>query len=156
TTCPTAETCVTNRYPCTPYTCDPATDTCRTSCAFDGQCGQGATCDTATGKCASMGAGCQNDFTIVDTNGQLESCIPYKCGGGGCHQKYRDRKKCFIGYACANPHGGEIWRGADREKDEPAWSCGWATAGRAGVPIIAAGTMGSLAAAHDATGQPRL
>jgi hypothetical protein len=104
TTCPTPETCATQKYPCTPYTCDSETDTCGASCLSDHDCAQGATCDQATAKCASHGTVCKDDFTIQDSNGQVESCIPYKCVGGTCQQQCQSSNDCYDGYTCVSDH----------------------------------------------------
>jgi hypothetical protein len=104
TTCPTPETCITQRYPCTPYTCDTDAHTCGAICLSDADCGQGATCDTATGKCASNSTTCKDDFTLEDSNGQVESCIPYKCVGGACQQQCQTSNDCYDGYTCNQHH----------------------------------------------------
>jgi len=101
TTCPTPETCVTNSYPCTPYKCDSETDTCRTSCISNSDCGQGGQCDTATGKCASMSTTCFEPFTLQNADGSIESCIPYECKGGSCQQQCVSTNDCYTDYTCS-------------------------------------------------------
>jgi len=95
-------TCVVNfRYPCVPYRCDADHVTCGNVCLSDADCAQGASCDTATGECAEFGAICKDDFTVEDSNGQIESCIPYKCVAGVCQQQCQTSNDCYDGYQCS-------------------------------------------------------
>jgi MYXO-CTERM domain-containing protein len=88
---------------CLPYTCDSATGACKTTCTFDGDCSQGAKCDTSTGKCAVTTATCKGPYTVAQPNGQEESCAPYKCVGGACVDSCSTDNDCAPGYDCDAP-----------------------------------------------------
>src|SRR5262249_2887289 len=47
-------------------------------------------------------ATCKDDFTLQDANGQVESCVPYKCVGGVCQQQCQSGNDCAAGYDCQN------------------------------------------------------
>lgn len=88
---------------CVPYACDAAAGTCKTSCASDADCGQGAKCDTASGKCAVTSATCKDEHTVLLPNGQEQSCEPYKCVGGACQQQCTSDTDCASGFECNAP-----------------------------------------------------
>lgn len=83
---------------CAPYSC--ADGACKSTCANDGDCAAGATCDTNKGLCAVTGATCIDSFTVKQPNGQTQSCSPYKCVGGACQQQCVNGNDCAAGYDC--------------------------------------------------------
>jgi MYXO-CTERM domain-containing protein len=85
---------------CLPYACKSATGVCGSTCASDTDCAQGAKCDTNTGKCAVTAATCKDATTLLQPNGQSESCVPYKCVGGACQQQCSSGSDCAPGYVC--------------------------------------------------------
>lgn len=85
---------------CLPYGCNAATGSCNATCASDGDCAQGAKCDTTQGKCAVTTATCSDAFTVLLPNGQSQSCSPYKCVGGACQQQCGSSNDCATGYTC--------------------------------------------------------
>ncbi|MBI3206792.1 MAG: hypothetical protein IT377_31635 [Polyangiaceae bacterium] len=85
---------------CLPYACKAATGVCASTCASDTDCAQGAKCDTNTGKCAVTSATCKDATTVLQPNGQSESCVPYKCVGGACQQQCASGSDCAPGYTC--------------------------------------------------------
>lgn len=85
---------------CAPYGCDSVAGTCKTSCAGDTDCSQGATCNTTTGQCTTGAATCLDATTLKLANGQTQSCAPYKCVGGACQQQCSTPSDCATGYVC--------------------------------------------------------
>ena len=85
---------------CAPYGCGAATGTCKSSCASNPDCSQGATCDTSTGQCTTGSATCVDATTVKLANGQTESCAPYKCVAGACQQQCASPNDCASGYVC--------------------------------------------------------
>ncbi|MCC6903570.1 MAG: FG-GAP repeat protein [Polyangiaceae bacterium] len=85
---------------CVPYGCDTTAGACKTTCASNTDCSQGATCDTNTGQCTTGSATCVDAFTVKQANGQTQSCSPYKCVAGACQQQCSTASDCAKGYDC--------------------------------------------------------
>ncbi len=107
---------------CAPYAC--SAGACKLTCANDGDCAAGATCDTNKGLCAVSGATCTDAFTVKQPNGQTQSCSPYKCVGGACQQQCVNGNDCATGYDCV--------ASSCVPKDGGAGGSGGGTAGSAG------------------------
>lgn len=88
------------RVTCHPYGCDDASGICRATCASDADCAQGGTCNTTSGLCAVAPALCVDAFAIRLPNGQVQSCMPYKCVAGGCDHVCDSSADCAPGYGC--------------------------------------------------------
>lgn len=88
------------RFPCSPYGCDEAAGLCKGVCSSNADCAQGALCDTLTGLCASASSACADAYTVRMPNGQIQSCMPYKCVGGACQNVCSLPGECGPGYAC--------------------------------------------------------
>jgi MYXO-CTERM domain-containing protein len=97
---------------CGNYACDGTAKACKTTCSGDSDCATGSGCNTSTGECAAQSSSCQDAYTVKQANGQVQSCSPYKCVGGGCQQQCTTKSDCAPGYTCtgsvcvAVPDGG--------------------------------------------------
>lgn len=91
-------------YPCFPYACSARLKTCRDKCTSDGDCAAGAKCNSAKSECVPTPASCRDPFTIITAAGHEESCRPYKCVAGSCHQQCSETADCSSGFHCANAH----------------------------------------------------
>lgn len=85
---------------CLPYGCDASNGACKSACASDADCAQGAKCDTNTGKCAITSATCKDSSTVQMPNGQTTDCSPYKCSAGACETKCASKNDCADGFDC--------------------------------------------------------
>jgi len=85
---------------CLPYACDSSNGACKSACASDADCSQGAKCDTASGKCAITSATCKDSFSVQMPNGQTVSCSPHKCSAGACETTCASTNDCADGYTC--------------------------------------------------------
>ncbi len=103
TTCSTGG-CNTNSYPCNPYTCDANSKSCALACISSAECAQGASCDTVSGRCATVNSTCVDTFAIGTANGQIVSCSPYKCLNGMCQQQCVFDYDCSDGFKCSSSH----------------------------------------------------
>jgi len=99
-TCNAAGQCVTQAYPCFPYGCDAAGQTCHDMCKTVADCANGADCNTTTGVCAPYGSSCRDPFTIRNADGTTTSCVPYSCAGGACRSTCSTNADCFTGHHC--------------------------------------------------------
>jgi hypothetical protein len=102
---PRTESCVKHFvYPCEPYACDVDGITCKTQCISDADCSQAGKCDTGNGRCGTISSFCKDAFTVELSNGQEQSCEPYKCIGGACQQQCVDDGDCAPEYICVDGH----------------------------------------------------
>lgn len=86
--------------PCAPYGCDAKGEWCASSCSSDANCAEGSVCATTTGKCAWMPTRCIDNFAIKSPNGQVESCMPYRCLANACQQQCATNSDCAPGWSC--------------------------------------------------------
>ncbi len=85
---------------CGEYTCDSASNSCKTSCVTSADCKGGASCNTATGTCSSTGATCADAYNVKSPEGTVSSCNGYKCVAGACQQQCSDKNDCAPGHDC--------------------------------------------------------
>jgi Kelch motif/Galactose oxidase, central domain len=88
---------------CLPFACDATSGVCKAKCVTDGDCSQGAKCDSVSGLCAVTAGQCKDSQTVELPNGQAESCSPYKCVSGACQQQCTADSDCVSGYVCSAP-----------------------------------------------------
>lgn len=94
-------TCVAGQsQDCGNYACDSTAGACKTKCQSDSDCASGSSCNTTTGQCAALTATCKDAYTVIQANGQEESCEPYKCVAGVCQQQCSTSNDCAPGYKC--------------------------------------------------------
>ncbi len=94
------DSCVDQRYPCSPFTCDADGRTCIASCTTNNDCGTGAACNDSTGQCTFVGNVCKDSFIIRSAAGKETSCAPYLCLAGQCREQCGGDSECAEGYTC--------------------------------------------------------
>lgn len=92
-----------DKLPCSPYSCDTAAQTCKSSCTTSADCAAGAECNTQTGTCAASGGTCLDDFAVENSDGTTTSCAPYRCKAGVCQDACTAANDCAEGYECHAP-----------------------------------------------------
>lgn len=91
-------------FSCFPYACDADGKFCGTGCKGDKDCAVGAVCNVSYGRCTTVGTLCYDPYTVIQTDGVKQSCLPYKCAAGNCQQQCTKSSECSSGYKCKKGH----------------------------------------------------
>ena len=101
-------TCAPVTEECGAFACDSTATSCLAVCSKTEECAQGAVCRESL--CAFVeSAECDGDHTVVEPNGSLTDCSPFRCDGAACLNRCKivddcvDGKVCDQSGACVDP-----------------------------------------------------